>query len=280
MTEDRSSETGCIRKSGKLLDAGCEVIDFQGIMPNPTYNKVQEGARLAKETGIDFIIAAGGGNVIDCTKVISVQALLDEDIWEMEYSKGIFPSRGIPFGAIGTAMYLLWILHHILNRRWYTAFPKGRYGGRRSLMTAVNLLLLADMLIIMASGIALSGMFPENIVLSIPLARRMHMPAAYWGFVLMSVHLGLHWNKVVPFLRKHISVTVLKMVHPIVAIYGIYAFIRNGFPSYLFLQSEFVFLDFSRSSVLFFIDMAAIIKTFAYVAYEARKILKSRSFLL
>lgn len=99
----------------------------------------------------------------------------------------------------------------------------------------------------------------------------MHMPAAYWGFVLMSVHLGLHWNKAVPFLRKHISATVLKMVPPIVAIYGIYAFIRNGFPSYLFLQSEFVFFDSSRYSVLFFIDMAAIIEAFAYIAYIAVK---------
>ena len=72
-------------------------------MPNPTYRKVQEGAMMAKENAVDFLLAVGGGSVIDCVKVISAQAVLDEDIWDMEYAKGVFPSSGIPFGAIVTA---------------------------------------------------------------------------------------------------------------------------------------------------------------------------------
>ena len=40
-----------------------------------------------RERGVDFILAVGGGSVIDCCKVISAQAVLDEDIWEMEYQK-------------------------------------------------------------------------------------------------------------------------------------------------------------------------------------------------
>lgn len=59
---------------GILEEAGKEVVDFPGIMPNPTYAKVQEGAALAKEKKVDFILAAGGGSVIDCCKVISAQA--------------------------------------------------------------------------------------------------------------------------------------------------------------------------------------------------------------
>lgn len=79
------------------------VIDFAGIMPNPTYTKVQEGAALARQYGVDFILAVGGGSVIDCCKVISAQALLEEDIWDMEYKKGMFPTKGIPMGAVVTA---------------------------------------------------------------------------------------------------------------------------------------------------------------------------------
>ncbi|MDO4338767.1 MAG: iron-containing alcohol dehydrogenase [Eubacteriales bacterium] len=101
---------GSIKKNGVydemkalLTQAGKKVVDFSGIMSNPTYNKVQEGAALAREYHVDFILAVGGGSVIDCCKVISAQAVLDEDIWNMEYGKGKFPTVGIPMGAVVTA---------------------------------------------------------------------------------------------------------------------------------------------------------------------------------
>ena len=88
---------------GLLQAADKEIVDFSGIMPNPTYAKVQEGAQLVREKGVDFILAVGGGSVIDCCKVISAQAVLDEDIWNMEYGSGKFPTAGIPMGAVVTA---------------------------------------------------------------------------------------------------------------------------------------------------------------------------------
>ncbi len=96
---------GSVKKNGVydemkalLTQAGKKVVDFSGIMSNPTYTKVQEGAALARERQVDFILAVGGGSVIDCCKVISAQAVLDEDIWNMEYGKGKFPAAGIPHG--------------------------------------------------------------------------------------------------------------------------------------------------------------------------------------
>lgn len=86
-----------------LEEAGKVVIDFSGIMSNPTYAKVQEGAKLVKEKNVDFILAVGGGSVIDCCKVISAQATLEEDIWDMEYKEGKIPVTGIPMGAVVTA---------------------------------------------------------------------------------------------------------------------------------------------------------------------------------
>ena len=101
---------GSVKKSGVydglkslLAEAGKEVTEFSDIMPNPTYAKVQEGAKLARERRIDFILAVGGGSVIDCCKVISAQAAADEDIWSMEYEQGKFPAAGIPMGAVVTA---------------------------------------------------------------------------------------------------------------------------------------------------------------------------------
>ena len=101
---------GSVKKNGvydevktMLSEAGKKVVDFSGIMPNPTYAKAQEGAALAREQHVDFILALGGGSVIDCCKVISAQALSEEDIWKMEYEKGQFPAAGIPMAAIVTA---------------------------------------------------------------------------------------------------------------------------------------------------------------------------------
>lgn len=101
---------GSIKKNGiydeikeLLTKSGKKVVDFSGIMPNPTYAKVQEGAALVRSQHVDFILAVGGGSVIDCCKVVSVQAVLDEDIWDMEYVGGKFPAAGIPMGAVVTA---------------------------------------------------------------------------------------------------------------------------------------------------------------------------------
>lgn len=89
---------------GILSAAGKTVTEFCGIMSNPTYAKVQEGAALAREKHIDFILAVGGGSVMDCCKVIAAQAVLDEDIWEMELVQRRFPAvPPIPMGAVVTA---------------------------------------------------------------------------------------------------------------------------------------------------------------------------------
>lgn len=99
-----------IKKSGlynriveMLQAAGKEVIDFTGIMSNPTYDKVQEGALIAKEKNVDFILAVGGGSVSDCCKVVAAQAKTDKDLWEMEYSEHRMPTDFLPMGVVVTA---------------------------------------------------------------------------------------------------------------------------------------------------------------------------------
>ena len=87
---------------GILHAAGKRVVEFDGIMPNPTYAKVQVGAKLARENHVDLILAVGGDSVSDCCKVISAQANLDEDIWEMQYTKHTLPTKFIPLGTIVT----------------------------------------------------------------------------------------------------------------------------------------------------------------------------------
>lgn len=87
---------------GLLKAAGKRVIEFSGIMSNPTYAKVQEGARLARDNHVELILAVGGGSVSDCCKIVSAQAMLEQDIWQMEMEQHILPSRFIPLGTIVT----------------------------------------------------------------------------------------------------------------------------------------------------------------------------------
>ena len=86
-----------------LTEAGKTVVDFAGIMPNPTYAKVLEGARLAREQKVDFILAVGGGSVSDCCKIVSAQARLDADIWDYEYTAHKTPTDFTPLGVVVTA---------------------------------------------------------------------------------------------------------------------------------------------------------------------------------
>lgn len=101
---------GSVKKNGVyeeiteiLKTAEKRVTEFDGIMSNPTYRKVQEGAALAKEKEIDLIVAVGGGSVLDCCKIISAQAKSKLDIWDMEFTEHKYPTEFIPMIAIVTA---------------------------------------------------------------------------------------------------------------------------------------------------------------------------------
>ena len=86
-----------------LLKAGKNVTEFSDIGENPTYGKVMEGAGLAKENNIDFILAAGGGSVMDCCKAVSMAAVYEGDIWNDFFaSPGIMEFDPLPLGVIVT----------------------------------------------------------------------------------------------------------------------------------------------------------------------------------
>ena len=102
---------GSIQKNGiyeELMEllkaAGKTVTEFAGIMSNPTWAKVQEGVRLARNCQIDLVLAVGGGSVIDCCKIVCAQAVTDEDLWEVEMVRHSAPAvTSIPLGAVVTA---------------------------------------------------------------------------------------------------------------------------------------------------------------------------------
>ena len=86
-----------------LMAAGKNVVDFSGIMPNPTYGKVLEGIQLVKSHNIDLILGIGGGSVMDCAKAVSLGTGCSVDPWENFWErKGIVDFAPIPVGVIPT----------------------------------------------------------------------------------------------------------------------------------------------------------------------------------
>ena len=79
------------------------IIEFPGIMSNPTLRKMREGAELARQMDVGMIIAIGGGSIMDCCKAISVQAKYDGDAWEDFWMKGLPMTHDIiPCGVVVT----------------------------------------------------------------------------------------------------------------------------------------------------------------------------------
>lgn len=84
--------------------AGKSVVEFSGIMPNPTWKKVQEGAELARKEKVTGVLALGGGSVIDASKIIALQAVNTASVWDVEINrKGSLDHPALPLGAIVTA---------------------------------------------------------------------------------------------------------------------------------------------------------------------------------
>lgn len=181
---------------------------------------------------------------------------------------------------LGAGMLILWIAHHILNRSWYSHLFKGKYTSARILQTVTNFAVLISMLGLMVSGIILSRevfAFPP-ISGGIALARPLHVLSAFWGYVLMALHLGLHWNMILSMRRKAVGPVsskplriLLRIAAALVAGYGLYAFLKNQFLSYMFLMSSFVFFDFERPVLLFFTEYIAIMGLFIFLAHYTSK---------
>lgn len=103
---------GSIKRNGiyddvvnSLKSAGKEWIELGGVMPNPTLEKLKEGRKIARQNDVDFILAVGGGSVIDYAKGVSVSAWYEGDAWQHFWVEQNNPSKDariIPVGAVLT----------------------------------------------------------------------------------------------------------------------------------------------------------------------------------
>ena len=99
------------------------------------------------------------------------------------------------------------------------------------------------------------------------------MLSAYWGFVLMSLHLGLHWNMMLGAMGKAIKGTsaariwILRIIAIAVAFYGVYAFVKRDIWDYMLLRVHFVFFDYDEPLFFFLLDYIAVMSLFIFVGH-------------
>lgn len=99
---------GSIKKSGLydkvvqiLKEIDVELYELSGVEPNPRISTVRKGVEICKSNGVEFILAVGGGSVIDCTKAIAAGAKYDGDAWDLVIKKA-FAKEALPFGTVLT----------------------------------------------------------------------------------------------------------------------------------------------------------------------------------
>ena len=176
---------------------------------------------------------------------------------------------------LGTGMFVLFVLHHFLNHKWSLSIHKGKYTPYRVVQTILVALVLLTMCGSMVSGILLSRTVFSFLGVrgGQAAARSVHMLCAYWGFVFLSFHLGLHWRAIMGMAGKLMKKSskgcrwILRMIAALIAGYGVYAFIKRDFGNYMFLRYHFAFFDFEEPLALFLLDDAAIMGLFVGVEY-------------
>ena len=180
---------------------------------------------------------------------------------------------------LGFSLFVFFIAHHILNFNWYKNLFKGKYSFNRFLNTFINTMLFVCMLGLMISGI----MFSRKVLFFLNLGgggmfnRRLHMLSASWGFVFISAHIGMHWGMFTSMMKlKNIKAVILRILINIlgilIALYGIFSFIKRRLYEKMFLLIDYAFFDYDEPIILFFLDYLAIMGAFVFITYYSQKL--------
>ena len=178
---------------------------------------------------------------------------------------------------IGMGMTVLIIIHQILNRKWYGALFKGKYRPYRILSTTLNILLLLSFLLTAFCGMSMSGYAVPFLYGMAPVSfvRRTHLSMSHWSFVLMGMHLGMHIPMMTAGLKwKGRTKTILAGLFTCIGGIGLYLFLRNGMPDYLFFRVPFAFLDYEKAGWLVFLENLLMLSFWAYIGMQAAQLLR------
>lgn len=203
----------------------------------------------------------------------------------MLFMSGYHLWGGITHEWIGAGIFALFFVHHILNLNFYKNLFTGKFSAYRITLIIVDFLVLAAMLALMYSGITMSrhAFAFLKIESGLALARKLHILGSYWGILIIGLHLGLHWSMLLNAADKKLKIKYASKLRSVIcfsacaliACYGAYVLIKRDFFTYMFLKSEFVFLDYEESKILFYLDYFAIMGLCVFIAHYLSNVLKN-----
>ncbi len=174
---------------------------------------------------------------------------------------------------LGTITFILFIIHHIFNIKWYKSIFKGTHHFQRTFYIILNLLLFIAMVGMMVSGMMISAnVFAFLDIPTTMFARRLHMLSTSWGFVLMAIHVGLHITGLMSNLNAKMKNSTFEYVYYFIFVLltgiGIYAFINLKVWEDMFLVNDFKFFDYEQSPILFYLKYLLVLIAIALIIYD------------
>ena len=179
---------------------------------------------------------------------------------------------------IGIGMTVILIVHHILNIKWYSALFKGKYNAYRIISTITNTLLLASIALTAFCGMSMSSHAVPFLygMSDMVFARTTHLALSFWSFILMGFHLGLHLPTITAKVKPNKTVKIIcTVLFTMLAGVGLWLFIKNGIPNYIFFKTHFAFLDYDKAAVLVFLENLTIEFFFAFLGVNIVRFIRS-----
>ena len=178
---------------------------------------------------------------------------------------------------LGISLFVLFILHHIFSADFSKTLVKGRKSPEKMIKAIIDILLTADIIMVMFSAVIVSKYVFTFLGINTlsDFGRTAHLLGSYWGFALMSIHLGLHLDF---FLRKAMKDKRKRIISIILMVLlsgaGLIFFIHDEIYKYMLLINRFVFFDNSGGLPLFLLKYIMIAAMFSSAGYAIDKLLR------
>ncbi len=174
--------------------------------------------------------------------------------------------------VLGVITFIFFIIHNLLNIRWYKSIFRVKYNLYRIFQTSINLLLLVSFCGMIISGVMISSFaFDFLNIPSTMFGRSLHMISTSWGFIFMSIHVGLHLHGILIKLNKKIKNSTFEYIYYLniflFSIFGLYTFMTSGLWKDMLLVTKFKFFDYDQNFCIFYLGQISIFVFFSFLGY-------------
>lgn len=176
---------------------------------------------------------------------------------------------------LGISVIVLFIIHQMLNINYYKNILKGKYNKLRIAYLTIDILLFIMMLVMILSSTFISRyIFKFLNLFNDSLGRKLHILSAYSIYILIGLHIGLHYNSIVK-LKNEYKIFLNIFMCLFAVIFGIQGFIKREFINKLILQNLYP-IYFKQNFIIILIDYIGILIMFVMIGYGIYNLLKLR----